>query len=200
MRIDKLSSIVRIGALAAIGGTAAFATSSLTASASNFGSQCCVGTSGTTNGVFLTNNDFFNVIQRNLTATYAAGVDATIANSYNLPEGWSSATWADTSCDPAGHDTCVYDSAYGNNGFNGWNQCVSGQESGSHPDMVCDEAHVKINTSLSPPAERVACHEIAHSVALRHTMESTSCVKRTQDGGTSRFLSVHDCDHLEAEY
>lgn len=172
---------------------------SIAPAGANFGSSGNSGTSGTTNGVWLTNNDNFHVYKRNLTATYAAGVDDTIYNDYDTIPGWDADTVTASSCNDTGADTCAYDSDYGDNGLNGWNACA-GTTSGSHPDRVCSVQWVRFNEFYSPPATRIACHEIAHSVGLRHTNASASCVKRTADGGTSSTLSAHDRSHLDNEY
>lgn len=51
---------------------------------------------------------------------------------------------------------------------------------------------MRINTFFSPPANRIVCHEVGHSVAVRHTSNNYSCMKRTVDGGTSQVLTEHD--------
>ena len=165
----------------------------------NFGSSGTAGVGGTTNGVWLTNNNYFVVYKRSLSSTYAAGVDATINNDYNTVTGFTALTLTRSSCIDAYADTCVYDSYYGDNGLNGWNSCW-GSTSGSHPNQQCSVTWVRINQTYSPPATRIACHEIAHSTGLRHTNNSASCVKRTADGGRSSVLSSHDRSHLRNEY
>lgn len=168
------------------------------ASASNFGSSGTAGVSGTTNGVWFTNNSGWYIGKRALTQTYSDGLQDTVFTQY-VPTDLDVFTSAPSSCPDASYDTCVYDSAYGNNGYFGWNQCA-GTTSGSHPNQVCSVTYVKINESKSPPARRVTCHELGHSLGLRHTSEQASCVKETAAGGNSESLSQHDKDHINARY
>lgn len=172
----------------------------LPSQATNFGSQGSTGTSGTTSGVFVANNNVHNVAERNLTATYSDGLTSTIDYDYNdYPAALWTNSWEAPSCTSA-HDVCAYDSSYGNNGLNGWNACAASNATGSHPDMVCTQNVMKINETYAPPAWRIACHELGHTTGLRHTSDSGSCMKTTSSGGTSKVLTSHDRDHLENEY
>ena len=170
------------------------------ASANNFGSVGDVGASGTTNGVFLTTDSSWSVAKVNLTNTYSNGVSSAVSQQFN-PTDLTVSLFSPPDCGGSfgTYDLCVLDSSYGDNGLLGWSAC-SGPASGSHPTMVCGTSYVRINTYYSPPAVRIACHEMGHSLGLRHTSESTSCLKRTADGGTSAALSAHDKDHLNAQY
>lgn len=149
---------------------------------------------------WLTNNGVLNVIQRDLTATYATGLNDAIDN-YNtvFSAAWTASTWADTTCSDLFADVCVFDSNYGPNGLLGWTECI-GTTSGSHPSMECSLTRISINEYYWPPAQRTACHELGHSVGLRHSSESTSCMRSTNDGGTSAVLSTHDKVHLIDNY
>ncbi len=165
--------------------------------ASNFGSAGSSGITGTTNGVWLTTNASFVVGRISLTATYSAAVTTVMNNQFNptdLNVSIASPSYCDSSI-----DTCIFDSNYGDNGLNGWNAC-DGPTSGSHPTMRCGTQWVRINEYYSPPANRIVCHEVAHSVGLRHTQEQSSCVKSTADGGNSASLSTHDRGHINATY
>lgn len=190
----------RVAALliAVMGVTATFVVYPAAVSASNFGSAGTAGTSGTTNGVWLTNNNFWNVGKMSLTATYSTGVDQAVEEEYEATD-FTANPLTPATCDEAGYDVCVFDSNYGDNGLNGWDACA-GATTGSHPNQQCGLAWVRINQFYSPPAKRIACHELAHSVGLRHTQEQASCVKRTADGGTSSDLSAHDMAHINANY
>jgi Dual-action HEIGH metallo-peptidase len=166
--------------------------------ATNFGSSGTAGVGGTTNGVWLTNNTIWNVARRGMTATYSTGVFQAVEDEYEVTDFSATALTAD-SCDDAAHDVCVYDADYGDNGLNGWNACW-GTTSGAHPNQQCSVAWVRINEFYSPPAKRIACHELGHSVGLRHTMDQASCLKRTADGGNSSDLTAHDRAHINNTY
>lgn len=166
--------------------------------ATNFGSTGVSGASN--NGVWLTENANWHVRGRVLTQPYKDALGATLSDDYvptDLVVQYS--TDASSCSSYAGDDLCVYDADYGDNGLNGWNSCA-GSVSGSHPNQVCDWDWVRINLNYSPPPKRIMCHEIAHSVGLRHTQEQASCVKRTVDGGNSDDLSGHDITHINSRY
>lgn len=172
----------------------------LSVSAGNFGSDpdSVPGVSGTQNGVWLTNNANWIVGRRALTTKYFNGVTNAVLDEYR-PTDLDPTLLSPDSCPDSTYDVCVFDSDYGNNGLNGWNQCA-GDEIGNHPNQVCTLAFDKINLRYDPPAKRIACHEMGHGVGLRHTQNDASCMKRTQDGGTSNQLTDHDAAHLDGEY
>lgn len=152
------------------------------------------------NGVWLTNNDNFWVGRWYLTTTYANGVDDAMEELDDVANGdFNTTTQSTTSCPDSTYDACVMDYNYGANGYNGWNQCA-GTTSGSHPNQVCSVCYVRINTFYSPPAKRIACHELGHAMGLRHTSSQSSCMKTTSSGGTSSSLSFHDLGHILDEY
>jgi hypothetical protein len=181
--------------------TGLFLTAAVPAVASNFGSTGTVGTSGTTNGVWLTDGYYVVVVKRDLTSTYDTGVNSTILYDYTFASDLEANLFADSQCLSGTDDVCVYDFDYGDNGLNGWNACdSSGGTQGSDPNKVCNTQWVRINEYYSPPATRIACHEIGHALGLRHTSDSASCLKRTSDGGTSELITQHDANHLNATY
>ena len=183
-------------AVAALGLVAVLGTSN--AGATNFGSAGTAGTAGTTNGVWLSNNNFWNVGRRSLTATYSGGVFDAVEEEYE-PTDLTANPLTPSSCPDSGYDVCVYDADYGDNGLNGWNACA-GVTSGSHPNQQCSVSWVRINLEYSPPAKRIACHELGHSLGLRHTSTQASCLKRTADGGNSSDLTAHDRSHINSNY
>lgn len=171
-----------------------------TSYATNFGSQGTPGSGGTTNGVFKTNNAYWNVIRRDLTTNYSDGVTLTLGVDYDEIPGFTATTWEESYCQESGMDVCVFDFDYGDNNLYGWNACA-GSYSGTHPNMVCELNYTRINLHYAPPAMRIACHELGHSVGLRHTIDSASCMRPTSLGGTSSRLSnPHDYNHIADAY
>ncbi|WP_444663312.1 M57 family metalloprotease [Cellulomonas sp. CW35] len=170
------------------------------ASASNFGSEGSVGAAGTTNGVFLTRDRAWSVAKIDLTATYSNGVSAAVKNQYN-PTDLTVTVYTPPGCGGSygSYDLCVFDAEYGDNGLAAWNACA-GTTSGRHPTMVCSTQYVRINRYYSPPANRIACHEMGHSIGLRHSSEASSCLKSAAEGGTSQTLTSHDKAHINGTY
>jgi hypothetical protein len=164
--------------------------------ATNFGSTCCVG--AFSNGVWLTPETTWQVNRDSLTTTYYNGVTNAITSQYS-PTDLSVFLYTSINCADVDYDLCVFDFDYGDNGMNGWNSCV-GVTTGSDPNKTCSLDWVRINQFFSPPAQRIACHEMGHAVGLRHTSDQGSCMKRTVDGGDSEVLTSHDKGHLNAHY
>lgn len=171
------------------------------AAAGHLYSSGTAGTSGTRNGVWMTPNSTWWVGKRVLTSTYEGGVNNAALGQYG-PTDLTVSVFIASSCGDnpdRAYDTCVYDENYGNNGLNGWNACA-GSTSGSHPNQTCSKQWVRINLAYSPPANRIACHELGHSVGLQHWGEQGSCMKTTSAGGTSSVLHQHDRDAINQRY
>ena len=166
------------------------------ASASNFGSFGSIGTSGLNSGVWLTTNSTWTVAKIALTATYSAGVDSAVANQYD-PTDLAAYSSTVTQCGSVSYDVCVFDINAGDNGVNGWNAC-SGPIFGSHPSQRCQIQWVRINQFYSPSPSRIACHELAHTVGLKHTTDDNSCVYTINLPSGS--LTTHDKAHINANY
>ena len=165
------------------------------ASANNFGSSGQPGTGGTTNGVWLTPDRFWNVGLVSLeTTTNLPAARASVADDYNVTD--LDAFSITGSCAAASHDACMFDSDYGDNGANGWNACA-GTTSGSHPNQTCSLAYARLNQFYSWSANFLTCHELGHSVGLRHSSENTSCMK---DGSGASITTTHDRGHLNTQY
>ena len=165
------------------------------AAASNFGSSGTPGIGGTTSGVWLTNNYLWYVGKRDLTSTYGPAVSGSVNNDY-APTDLDPTVSVASSCPDASYDLSVFDSNYGDNGLNGWNQCA-GDTTGSHPNQVCSLGFVKINLFYDPPAAHIACHEMGHSIGLRHTTNDGSCLKQN---GPSSALTTHDESQINGHY
>lgn len=168
----------------------------VTASSTNWGSSGTPGIGGTTNGVWFTPNSSWHVGLRELTSTYSTAVTQSVLNDYG-PTALDVSVATASSCGQGSWDLCAFDSNYGNNGLAGWNQCA-GSTSGSHPNQVCDLGFIKLNLYFSgPPPETRSCHELGHSVGLRHGAPAPagSCMK-----SESGDLTQHDRDHIDGRY
>ncbi len=199
--VKKTPSLRRSIAIVLVSGSLAIGTIASVPNhvhATNFGSAGTPGVTGTTNGVWLTHGFSWVVGKRDLTWKYSDGVSRAIWEEFN-PTDLAATSYVASQCNDEVYDVCVYDAHYGDNGINGWNACA-GSTFGQHPDQKCSVAWVRINETYDPPEKRIACHEMAHSIGLRHTSEQASCVKRTSDGGDSSQLSPHDEGHINAEY
>ena len=189
-RASLFAAFVIVGSMVLLGGSTAHAT--------NFGSAGVRGTGKDAagnwlNGVWLTNNTIWNVGRRGLTATYSAGVYAAVEEEYE-PTDLTAYAVTTSSCPDSTYDVCVYDADYGDNGLYGWNACA-GSTSGTHPTQRCSLDWVRINLRFSPPAKSIACHELGHSVGLRHSLDQASCMSAT---GWSSDLTAHDRAHINA--
>lgn len=103
-------------------------------------------------------------------------------------------------------DVMVADGDYGDNGAIGWVQCPAGAiTNGVHPDRTCYGQILRYNLfyaayyDTTAEQQRTACHELGHTVGLRHTSNTTTCMKSSAPLSTSYFDS-HDKGHLNGYY
>ncbi|GAA1178925.1 hypothetical protein GCM10009584_20740 [Ornithinimicrobium humiphilum] len=100
----------------------------------------------------------------------------------------------------SGKQICVFDQDYGNNNLYGWVACRAGS-SGANPNRTCEHQWVRFNLAYTPPSyQRLACHELAHTVGLRHGTETASCVFPNIAQATTSALTTHDRAHINARY
>lgn len=169
--------------------------SSAIAYAGNFGSSGSSGVGGTTNGVWRTNNNNYVIAERNLTPAVATAIN-NIESVYDATD-LNYTDVVSNSCSDALRDTCAYDSHYGNNGFIGWNSCW-GTVSGSHPNQQCSVTWVRFNLTYSANRTSSACHEVGHSIGLRHRASVDTCMN--VPSSVKQSLGAHDVDHINLFY
>lgn len=189
-RLDRLAlalaAMLAVSAIAVLPGSPA--------SATNFGSTGTPGAEGTNNGVWLTNDAFYNIGRMSMDAANSTAVGNSITGDYN-PTDLDAAALTGNCNDPA-YNACVFDSAYGNNNLAGWNACA-GTTSGSHPNQTCSLAYIRFNQTYTWSPDALACHEIGHSVGLRHSTQAGSCMVNPLSGSN---LTSHDRAHINAAY
>lgn len=190
--MKRLASVLGAFALVLVG--------ILPAAASNFGSQGPdYGVGPNQSGVYLLPSATMTVKPVNLTANNRTALGQANTNSY-APTALVVSTGAnDGNC--VSDRICVFDGAYGNIGYYGWNNC-RGNVSGSHPNKKCTQQHIFLNTSSTPPnRERLLCHEMGHAVGLRHTAYAGTCMTTLIDNSTSNTIrSGHEGQHINALY
>lgn len=182
------------------GGAALLALTMILVTACNFGSQqATFRYAGTTGAVSLLPSNTMTVQAVNMSQYRFDGVAWTMAADYS-PTRLRTALGRGSSCSSSYH-VCVYAQSYSSvRNVNGWASCRDGSRSGRDPNATCFYQVVRINTDTSPPRVRIACHELGHTVGLRHTDENASCMKQTGAGGRSEVLSRHDRDHINGHY
>ena len=135
-----------------------------------------------------------------LTAAYATAVSNVVADVYSPTDLNAYSLVNDSACYTANR-ICTFDYDYGNNGFFGWTACVSGTSSGTNPNRTCGRQFVRFNLNYSPPSvSRLVCHELGHTVGLRHGDETNSCMFDPITGSTSSTLTSHDRAHIDGRY
>ena len=172
--------------------------------AHNFGSQGTAGTGGTTSGVWFTPNSYWAAAGVNLNE-FEFSMVVTMEDDYS-PTDLDLHFSAPTSCTgSSGYDLCMFDSNYGDNDLYGWNACA-GFTAGSHPNQTCTMDWVRWNTFFSTTIQEknsIACHEIGHSVGLRHPTtgtDTTSCMRNDIDPGINQSLNQSMINHLNDKY
>lgn len=105
-------------------------------------------------------------------------------------------------------DVLVTDYDYGMTGILGWTECLpSSATTGTHPALRCDRQKVRLNGSYpeyfetSRARRSLTCHEVGHTIGLRHTTDSESCMRSPFDPDDFDTLtSSHDNAEINAHY
>lgn len=176
------------------------------AHASNFGSTPCGGSP--VNCVSLTDNRDLHWCEEGTLGNQIPGIYTSTVESMEDYRG-------STVLDPrhlcpitSSRDVVVTDASYGNNGLFAWVRCRAGSgTSGQHPNRICDSQKLRYNgwsgyeyayDTYSKRLSR-ACHEIGHTVGLRHTSNENSCMA-PYSPDRSTLTSLHDDDHINGTY
>ncbi|MGH9023643.1 MAG: hypothetical protein ACRDV9_11180 [Acidimicrobiia bacterium] len=110
-------------------------------------------------------------------------------------------------------DVIAFDFNFGNNGLVGWAVCPANNTGtgGSHPYVWCRGQNINFNSFFAADFDstldqrRVACHEIGHTVGLRHYNPqhsgTGSCMYNPANGSYTVLLSTHESnDHINSWY
>ncbi len=164
------------------------------AEAHNFGSVAPVGTP--LSSVSLGNDWYHTIKLDTMEATQTA------AMTYAMDNVYTPLTDLHMAYDP-NYDVRGFDYTYGLNGAVGWVICPPPpvSQGGSHPNHWCYGQELRFNLSYGSyydtQTERrwVACHELGHTVGLRH--HDGSCLNIS---GPVLTLDADDIAHLNATY
>ena len=169
------------------------------AQATNFGSTVCGGTPR--NCVSLADNYFHAWYPEGTLGNQIPGMDTAFQQAMTAYDRTTHLTVVKRQYRTL--DVLVTDASYGNNGIYAWVECLPGSAiSGSHPNQRCDRQKLRLNgeyayTLNASRRLSLACHEIGHTVGLRHTQNSESCMN-TAEWVTS--LSEEDRIHINRTY
>ncbi len=111
-------------------------------------------------------------------------------------------------------DICFYDADYGTSP---WIKSVSWWQTRNglaHCNRAaglfglgskCDRWYVlfniaKMNDMNTSEVQELGCHEVGHTVGLKHTDDDDSCMKTDASGRSSKVLSQHDIGHVDNRY
>lgn len=177
-----------------------------TVSASNFGSNTAAyqtvahACDTTTSSQCIANNGLHSYFLSTVEANQAAATRYACSSVYepvyevSCSEGTSSTNV----------DVVVYDGLYGT-GFWGWTACAStASYGGSDPNRYCFPQVLKYDLSnqgefnLQSEQRYLGCHEFGHSLGLRHSSSTSSCMYTS--AASSQVLTSHDVSELNSHY
>lgn len=176
------------------------------ANATNWGSIACSGTPR--NCVSLANNQTHAIRFDNLGNNVTGIDDAVIWSLNNNYDPTDMTAYRDES--DTLPDVWVSDNNYGAlNGVVAWAECPTANTGvgGSHPTMWCRGQFVRFNSyynlgyyNTGIERQQLACHELGHTVGLRHRTSTASCMYTYAGGGADDILDGHDVAHINARY
>jgi hypothetical protein len=178
-----------------------------TPAAANFGSTICSGDPRTC--VNIADNPYHTWYPEGAFGNQIPGMDVSFQRSMDDYEFYTPLDMVKTQS--ASLDVLVTDYYYPTIGLLGWVECLPDSDtSGIHPYRRCDRQKLRLNSryvatyfNTDARRRRMACHEIGHTVGLRHRNSSTQrgCMEDPFDPNDFVPLTTtHDDDHLNGYY
>lgn len=186
-----------IGTLSAV---VSFILASAIANATNWGSTTPGGSPQ--NSVSVGNDQYHRTYLSFMDSTLAADTKWAMDNSYGVTTDLVSLTGTYSNADVIG-----FSGDYGSAAFIAWVSCPAGSTTtGSHPTRSCQPQELFMNQNATYASyydsqnERryVGCHELGHTVGLRHTEAVTTCLNSGNYSIT--YISAHDISHIDGYY
>jgi predicted Zn-dependent protease len=201
-----LASLLGIGLnLLPLGTRAAFAT--------NFGSVC----DNSIDCVSLANNYDHAIRFANLTSADSAAdsngiprMQAAVNHAIGVYDATDMRVYRNES--DSLPDVWAHDWDYGPTGWAGITRCPSNNTGtgGTHPNRWCRGQyiihnsyyywHAAGNFDTDAQRQRVSCHEMGHTVGLRHNSDRNSCMSTPASTAFTQGLTAHDIAHINAKY
>ncbi len=200
-----LRTVFTVATLGALAGLAVVPSAEAAPTTNTFGSTKCVGSPR--NCVNIADNALHTWYWEGKFGNQIPGIAAAMQAAVNDYEVKTDLTTAKSARSKT-LDVQVTDYNYGLTGILGWVECRPGSKTnGKDPNRTCDRQKLRLNGSypqqFNTAAKRLSlsCHELGHTVGLRHTADVTSCMRSPfDDARFSTTLSVTDIRNINAYY
>ncbi|MGX7669891.1 matrixin family metalloprotease [Plantactinospora sp. DSM 117369] len=105
-------------------------------------------------------------------------------------------------------DVRVWDEPYGPNEILGWVECPTDNTGtgGSGAARWCRGQILRLNSTYAADFDteaerrRITCHELGHTVGLRHSASTATCMYTYPTAATTTGLDAHDLGHINSQY